>query len=94
MSWSAWIDNDGSGIPPGLEGATVEVATTRPVAGRPDALRQVEIVGLTLKHSFSWTWESRMDPSGRSTPIDAYRIWIEASGVDIEDREEALDERL
>jgi len=90
MTWGPWIDHDGSGIPPGLHGATVEVRTFPPYAGRPDALRQVGVVGLTLKHSFCWTYSSRMDIENQSTPIDQYRIWVEKAEEPIEQREEAF----
>ena len=84
--WSDWRSHDGSGLPAGLYGKTVEVRTTKPFTGKPDEgrLSGFGIAGLTFIQSWHWTWESRMRPLWDqpfciALPIDEYRVWLDAA---------------
>ena len=84
--WSEWLPHDGSGLPAGLYGKTVEVRTTGPFTGNAaDGITHaLGIAGVTFIKSWTWTWESRTQPVGSawfswSLPIDEYRV-LEASG--------------
>ena len=50
--WSDWLPHDGSGLPEGLYGKTVEVRTTGPFTGNaPDGTSALGIAGVTLIRS-------------------------------------------
>ena len=84
--WSEWRKHDGSGLPEGLNGATVEVRTTGPITGNaPDGMSALGLAGVTLIRSWRWTPESRALPVWHprwtsSQPIDEYRVWEMPSG--------------
>ena len=79
--WSEWLPHDGSGLPEGLYGRTVEVRTTGPYTGKaPDGTSALGIAGVTLIRSWHWTEEGRRLPTWHvrwtsSMPIDEYRVW-------------------
>lgn len=78
--WSEWLPHDGSGLPDGLYGKTVEVRTTGPCTGNAtDGTSALGIAGVTLIRSWHWTAERRALPVWdvrwtSSLPIDEYRV--------------------
>ena len=81
--WGPWQRHDGRGMPV-RKGTVVEVQALPPHAATGSGItRRVGIAGADLVDSWHWTPANRTRgcQSGRSLPIDLYRVRLDGASV-------------